>query len=1117
VAHIRSEEEQSVVATIKLAAHISHDLHLARDLSGASVKALVTTVAGLADESASTNLRFIVLWYISMQLFSQAQAIKVAPLMLKAVSQATRTEKKSGLQLEGIRALTRLLVRIARPDLNSSSLLLHGRKAFSRRGDARCVMCILAQARRLTCNACSDIRVLLVQDQFPHKVFLNHSAAGDTELCWWRVVYANLGHQKDSVRQGALRLAERVVPLVAELDPEARARLNEAAVSALMAQDGLLLKLESMLAKKKKGEDDPQQATAAWGFMARFAESKIVKDGHANAFVRVLEHAFAHKTPAVRQEAYKAWFHMACVFDGMGSTLAHPKRLALICRPFRESWPQESPDVRDTIAIVWSHILLLLTRRCSIEKASTFEMAVSDVLKPVLAKADSLTRRMVIDIISGMLHSKRDPNASPSSQVLVGDAPATNLLLRLDFVNKHSRTLFDLLLELGLGDDEEERRKVTQAWVGLVERLAAEESRDTAEALSRATVQYWVENILSSTSSLGSGESKSDRDASMQGRKAAMMHIVSEVCKRHCSERLLFCASTTLQYSTVNVPQTQVKLGSYLVGAVLMATQAEPAIAAPILSSIFARFPSGDHKSYRQVFEVAEHLSKAEGMATDAETSVRLWSEVCSSLNEPRHLHSSPGRLKMQVPILTAVLSQLVRLLPSKAEDGELIEGKYNKELETHWATLFEQVCEMTNARNSAHCLAGAAKVSKEMLKSAAVVEPLGAPSISHLDFVMGLMLDESYLDSAAVSKSKGQGDGPAGHPLQSILELWALVFRSAYKAFEEKKIALKLLKSIISRAVPILVQTVAVGGHHQGLLAVVCGPMLKLLGACSRQGNDSKGISTLGCPGAGGIADEVELVWQKMVETVLKDANHTDLGTLSPLLVSALSNTNSKIQNLAVEYWNSNLSAGVDKSELPVPLQYCLKKLSKRVHIKSLQAADDTKGSGSPTSNDESQMDFNSQSQGPVVLTKSPARLMITQLHGKGSLLRPDSVENTPSRSHAKAPILSADKTEVKSDAPASEEAGDAEYVQIANAKRKLLLTEHQREARKEARTAGALTYSSYTSLEDPESRMQGLEGEMLLMPSDSRTQWDSDKSNWPSAPTCNAAPAAPAGAQPV
>ena len=115
----------------------------------------------------------------------------------------------------------------------------------------------------------------------------------------------------------------------------------------------------------------------------------------------------------------------------------------------------------------------------------------------------------------------------------------------------------------------------------------------------------------------------------------------------------------------------------------------------------------------------------------------------------------------------------------------------------------------------------------------------------------------------------------------------------------------------------------------------------------------------------AGGIADEVEQVWAKMVETVLKEANHKDLGTLSPLLVSALSNTNNNILNLAVEYWNSNLSAGVDKSALPVALQYCLKKLSKRVHINSLQAADDTQGSGSPTSNDEGQMDLNSQPWG--------------------------------------------------------------------------------------------------------------------------------------------------------
>ena len=59
------------------------------------------------------------------------------------------------------------------------------------------------------------------------------------------------------------------------------------------------------------------------------------------------------------------------------------------------------------------------------------------------------------------------------------------------------------------------------------------------------------------------------------------------------------------------------------------------------------------------------------------------------------------------------------------------------------------------------------------------------------------------------------------------------------------------------------------------------------------------------------------------------------------------------------------------------------------------------------------------------------------------------------------------------------------------------LLLTEHQREARKAARTRDAAnTGLSYTRLDEPESRMVGMESEMLLFPSDSRT---SDNSNWP------------------
>jgi len=356
------------------------------------------------------------------------------------------------------------------------------------------------------------------------------------------------------------------------------------------------------------------------------------------------------------------------------------------------------------------------------------------------------------------------------------------------------------------------------------------------------------------------------------------------------------------------------------------------------------------------------------------------------------------------------------------------------------------------------------------------------------------------------------------------------MTFRCAYRAFEEKRIALPLLKSIISRLLPILDSTGAVEAQHQGPLTVLMAPVSKCLGVCSRQGNDKKGMPQLGRPGAEGILEEVQSVWGKMVDTVLKNACHEDLGTLSPLLAAALSSSNTKIQNRAVECWNENFGHGAEKSQLPATLQYCLKKLSKRVHINMPQNADDSKACGSPTDSpgDESQISISAQSQGPL-LPKSPARLISAHLQGTGSLLpsskragsRPGSLHNTPARSPAifqgrissphssgdiaaahfvspfQARISSSEKTEVKSEAFSSEDARDVDYVQIANAKRKLHLTEHQRESRK-----AACTGLSYTSLEDPESRMVGIEGEMLMMPSDSRTQWgDSADITGPSA----------------
>ena len=938
-------------------------------------------------------------------------------------------------------------------------------------------------------------------------------------------------------------LAERTVALIAELEPELRERLNEAATDALIGEDGMLVKISQMLNGKKgwgkDAEKVAQTAAATLGWMSRFSEAKIVKSGHSQEFLKVcttpflfvhsclhirvmrqfniwishthshkhtnkqvFEPAFSHKSAAVRQASFKSWFHLACVFDGMSSTLAHPKRLELICRPFRTSWPNDkSIEVRRTAVTVWSHIVNLLTRRCTIEKTSAFEVAVASVLSAVLGEADRQIRAHLIHIVGGLLYGKTDASSTTGNLLPLEHAPATNLSLRLDFLKTRSLVLFDLLLQLGLSDNEEERTQVTQVWIGFVARLAIEEDgRDTVEALSRAVVHYWADCLLCNTTNDDGHE-----------RKAVVLRVLTQVCSHSSASRLLFCTSTSLNYTAAGDGAfPAVKLAPYLAGAVSIASQEEPEHGAQILAKIFALFPN-DPRSFRQLFDVVEHVASSQGLVRDASMPIRFWMNACmaytTSLEVSRHVLASPGQAKMQAPVLTLVLAQVPRL-------PEGLDADYSKEIEKHWSVLYDQLREVTKSKNNSHCLAAAVRVCTAICKnSAGSLESVAANGIRHLDFVLGTMLDEANLDTAS-SKSKGSDarhalQSPSDHPLQSISEVWAMTFRCAYRAFEEKRVALPLLKSVISRLLPILDHTLAADVQHQGPLSVLMAPMSKCLGACSRQGNDNTGMPQLGRAGAEGILDEVQSAWDKMVDTLLKSASHEDLGTLSPLLVAALSNSNSKIQNRAVECWNENFGDGAEKSQLPATLQYCLKKLSKRVHINMQQNADDSKVCGSPADKDESQIAF---SQGSLLL-KSPARLISTHLQGNGSLLsnskragsRPGSVHNTPARSPAKTKLLlsSSEKTEVKSEALMSEDARDVDYVQIANAKRKLHLTEHQREVRKAACMGSGM---SYTSLEDPESRMVGAEGEMLLIPSDSRTQWSDSNFEKMNSPTHDA-----------
>ena len=111
MAHIQVADDDCVIAAIKLAGRISHNVELCRGLPGASIKTLIAAVARLANESDSKSVRTVVLWYICMQQFTTAQAAKVVPAMLQAISEATFADtSSSAVQAEGIKALNKLLV-----------------------------------------------------------------------------------------------------------------------------------------------------------------------------------------------------------------------------------------------------------------------------------------------------------------------------------------------------------------------------------------------------------------------------------------------------------------------------------------------------------------------------------------------------------------------------------------------------------------------------------------------------------------------------------------------------------------------------------------------------------------------------------------------------------------------------------------------------------------------------------------------------------------------------------------------------------------------------------------------------------------------------------------------
>jgi len=243
---------------------------------------------------------------------------------------------------------------------------------------------------------------------------------------------------------------------------------------------------------------------------------------------------------------------------------------------------------------------------------------------------------------------------------------------------------------------------------------------------------------------------------------------------------------------------------------------------------------------------------------------------------------------------------------------------------------------------------------------------------------------------------------------------------------------------------------------------------------------------------GAGGLAEEAEAVWSAAAHAVTRcappqAADADTLAALAPAFAAALGTTSIAVSNRAVEAWNASFGRAALPLEYPAELRAALARLSKKAAIEApgLRAED---VAGAPTTPPSAERSDSSDDVRPRVAA-SPARAPRTPLMSRGSLLspapRPHASPLRPTRSPQACPARLAPAA-----LPAAEQGGSYERIEPAQ-QRRLVLTEHQREALRahaEERPAGAL---SYTGLEDAESRLAFAAIADVATRSDSRTQW--------------------------
>eukprot|EP00960_Hanusia_phi_P035108 751494-Hanusia_phi.AAC.3 len=808
--------------------------------------------------------------------------------------------------------------------------------------------------------------------------------------------------------------------------------------------------------------------------------------------------SFSCQSPDIRQEAYKSWLFLAKLFSGMNSTLTHPKRLELIIAPIRSTLSQDlSSRVRRSAMGVWTQIVQILNRDNGLERNNTFDVAFTSVCGIALKDKDSRVRSEALKTIKELLEVKPNSNVDSSVTSMANEAS-----LGFNLIAMHIETLSDFLFHVTLDQNDEVKELAAQGWVAILNRISFHVEIQNSEAAT-TVMQQLCSTLLQKV--VRSFEQKDFSDFSA----FQSVHRVVDACSRQgCNVLAMKSILVQLDFASVitdvldkeTFQGAQMNVIAYL--CVIVAIFATPDVESqlgPTLQKMCQHLAT-EAKSLRSLFETIEALrqwnfesSHPRDLKTRLERGlVFCWIKATDSYLEYLQEFSvralaSPTKTKSQLPNVAYMLARMVTLVRSKDIDEVSFDGHSVPELlRSRWLDYFvnmKRVCMMRHGTK----LAAAEKIAQELIKALDCSEK-GLP----LDFLSFILQNLTESDSFEVvqhtNKLQSSRFPPQETMLAPISTVCTKIVSCWFNAIGSDRLNLPLFKSCLRSYVP-LVDRLNSTESFVNLVIQAKSSILQCLRCCDRHDSTSK-LYQLHHHGPAGIADEVELVWGKLMQALARcypwgSSADELLSTVCDLFVSAMEGTNVQLKNKALDTWNETFGKSKGLLKIDETLMKVLVKLSKRVKVafpgnQPLDAEDANLETGSDERNA-------SPVTAEATLTQSVSFSPARQVAARGSLLAQQGSRNsTPVRNSA----------EKKRSTPASEAMAAApedrgkDFIQIAHAKRKLVLTEHQREVRSQQREAAGVVLN-YSGLEDAESRWGNSVEEAMLIRSDSRTQW--------------------------